>query len=49
MRIHLPGGELRLVWRDDDHVVMTGPWELEHSGVLPEALFAAPEHIEDVA
>ena len=49
VRIHLPGGELRLVWRDDDHVVMTGPWELEHSGVLPEALFAAPEHIEDVA
>nr|WP_306265217.1 diaminopimelate epimerase [Pararhizobium sp. IMCC3301] len=49
VRIHLPGGALRLVWRDDDHVVMTGPWELEHAGSLPVTLFDASDHIEDVA
>ena len=33
--VALPGGELRIEWREsDDHVLMTGPWELERSGVL---------------
>ena len=28
------GGKVRIVWRDDDHVVMTGPAEWEWSGML---------------
>lgn len=37
----LPGGELGIVWREsDDHVLMTGPVELEHEGRLDAALFA---------
>ncbi|MBL4645276.1 MAG: diaminopimelate epimerase [Hyphomicrobiales bacterium] len=39
VRISLPGGDLQINWRDDDHILMTGPWELEHQGVLPNALF----------
>jgi diaminopimelate epimerase len=31
------GGQLRIVWRDDDHVVMTGPAEWEWSGLLDPA------------
>lgn len=38
--ISLPGGDLKIHWRDDNHVLMTGPWELEHEGVLPAAMFA---------
>ena len=30
--VHLPGGPLDLVWRDDDHVIMTGPAQWEWSG-----------------
>ncbi len=31
----LPGGALRIAWRDrDGHVLMTGPVELEHEGTL---------------
>jgi diaminopimelate epimerase len=32
--IELPGGELQIEWRTDNHVLMTGPWELEQSGNL---------------
>lgn len=33
------GGELTIEWREsDDHVLMTGPVEVEFSGVLPERL-----------
>jgi diaminopimelate epimerase len=40
--VTLPGGPLRIEWREsDDHVLMTGPWELEHEGVLPEAVLKA--------
>lgn len=40
VRVTLPGGELTILWRDsDDHVLMTGPVELEHEGVLPPSLF----------
>ena len=28
-RVDLPGGSLEVTWRDDDHVIMTGPVELE--------------------
>ena len=39
--ISLPGGDLVITWREsDDHVLMTGPTELEHDGVLSPALFA---------
>jgi diaminopimelate epimerase len=35
----MDGGELRIVWRESDgHVLMTGPVEVEFSGVLPEPL-----------
>lgn len=35
-RLQLPGGELRIAWRaEDDHVIMTGPVELEYEGTLP--------------
>jgi diaminopimelate epimerase len=39
--ISLPGGDLLIEWREsDDHVLMTGPVELEHEGVFSPALFA---------
>ncbi len=38
--VALPGGDLVIEWRaGDDHVLMTGPTELEHEGTLPAALF----------
>lgn len=40
VRISLPGGDLKMHWRDDNHVMMTGPWELEHEGILPASIFA---------
>jgi diaminopimelate epimerase len=33
--INVPGGPLELHWADDDRVYMTGPAELEYTGVLP--------------
>jgi diaminopimelate epimerase len=30
--LQAPGGELHVDWRDDDHVVLTGPAEWEFSG-----------------
>ena len=39
--VSLPGGDLDITWRESDgHVLMTGPTELEHEGILPPALFA---------
>ncbi len=32
--IRVPGGDLKIKWRDDDHVIMTGPTEFEFSGRL---------------
>jgi diaminopimelate epimerase len=38
--VSLPGGDLLIEWREtDDHVLMTGPTELEHEGAFPPALF----------
>ncbi len=35
VRVHLPGGALDIDWRShDDHILMTGPTELEHTGRL---------------
>ncbi len=36
--IELDGGILAIEWRDDDHVIMTGPYELEFEGRLPPGL-----------
>jgi diaminopimelate epimerase len=39
--VTLPGGDLSIAWRETDgHVLMTGPVEREHEGVLAPALFA---------
>jgi diaminopimelate epimerase len=39
--VSLPGGDLDIAWRESDgHVLMTGPTELEHEGVLAPDLFA---------
>ena len=39
--VTLPGGDLVIAWREsDDHVLMTGPVELEHEGTLRPELFA---------
>ena len=41
VRIDLPGGMLRIDWRDsDDHIIMTGPWSRDAQGTLPETLVA---------
>lgn len=36
--VELDGGLLAVEWREDDHVIMTGPYELEFEGVLPEGV-----------
>ena len=39
--VTLPGGNLSIEWRErDDHVLMTGPVELEWEGRLAPELFA---------
>jgi diaminopimelate epimerase len=35
--VTLPGGDLLIEWRDDDHVVLTGPAELEFAGTVDPA------------
>ncbi len=40
-RVTLPGGDLFIDWREsDDHVLMTGPVELEHVGSFAPEIFA---------
>ncbi len=40
VRVSLPGGDLLILWRtSDDHVLMTGPVELEHEGVFAPEIF----------
>ena len=39
--VTLPGGDLRIEWRErDDHVLMTGPVAYEYEGTFDPALFA---------
>lgn len=38
--VRLPGGTLHIHWREDGHVLMTGPVELEHEGVFDAAFFS---------
>ncbi len=41
VRVTLPGGDLFIEWREqDDHVLMTGPVELEHAGTFAPEIFA---------
>ena len=47
--ITAPGGELSVEWRDDDHVVLTGPAEWEFSGRLDPATGAWERDAETVA
>jgi diaminopimelate epimerase len=35
--VALPGGQLDIEWRADNHILMTGPVALEHEGVLEPA------------
>jgi diaminopimelate epimerase len=35
--VHVPGGPLQIEWREDDHVIMTGPAEWEFAGRLDPA------------
>lgn len=39
-RVRLPGGDLVIFWREDDHVLMTGPVEFEFETRLDPRLFA---------
>ena len=43
--VRLPGGVLTIAWRDDDHILMTGPAAHEHRGTiaLGEAVAVAVE------
>mgnify|MGYP002335994679 FL=1 len=36
--VELDGGLLAIEWRADDHVIMTGPYEFDYEGLLPEGL-----------
>lgn len=39
VQMTLPGGELTVEWRADDHVLMTGPVEFEFEGKFDPAIF----------
>ncbi|MCE9523653.1 MAG: diaminopimelate epimerase [Alphaproteobacteria bacterium] len=41
VRIVLDGGTLDIEWRDDNHVLMTGPTELNYTGELSDRYFAS--------
>jgi diaminopimelate epimerase len=47
--VTLPGGPLAIDWRDDDHVVMTGPAEWEFSGSFDPATGRWQRDRQDVA
>ena len=44
-----PGGELTVTWRDDDHVILTGPAEWEFSGSFDPATGAWARDTESAA
>jgi diaminopimelate epimerase len=47
--VTLPGGDLVIEWRDDDHVLLTGPAELEFAGSFDPATGAWTRAQQDVA
>jgi diaminopimelate epimerase len=40
--VTLPGGDLTIEWRDDDHIIMTGPVTLAFTGMIAPALLGGP-------
>lgn len=38
--VHQPGGTLQITWREDDHILMTGPVEHERDIVLKQSMLA---------
>ncbi len=46
--VTVPGGPLAIAWRDDDHVIMTGPADWEFSGRFDPATGAWSRDVEDV-
>jgi diaminopimelate epimerase len=49
VKLTAPGGELHVEWRDDDHVVLTGPAEWEFSGRFDPATGAWTRDEESAA
>lgn len=49
LTVTVPGGDLHIDWRDDNHVIMTGPAEWEFSGTLDPANGAWQRDVESVA
>jgi diaminopimelate epimerase len=47
--VTVPGGDLVVEWRADDHVMLTGPAELEFAGTMDPATGAWVRDVEDVA
>jgi diaminopimelate epimerase len=47
--VTVPGGPLIIEWRNDDHVIMTGPAEWEFSGTFDPASGRWTRHRQDVA
>jgi|SRR5712671_3334719 len=43
--VSLPGGDLGIEWREDDHVLMSGPVEYEFEGRFDPALFETAEPV----
>ncbi len=41
--VTLPGGTLDIEWREDEHVLMTGPVAFEFDGIVPAELLAPAE------
>jgi len=49
IRLTAPGGDLRVEWRADDHVILTGPAEWEFSGSFDPATGAWSRATESAA
>ena len=47
--VTVPGGDLSVEWRDDDHVIMSGPAEWEFSGTFDPATGAWARDAQEVA
>ncbi|MGB7433074.1 MAG: diaminopimelate epimerase [Ahrensia sp.] len=45
----VPGGDLQIIWRDDNHVIMTGPAEWEFAGLLDSQSGDWERMVEDEA
>jgi diaminopimelate epimerase len=43
-QVELDGGVLQIEWRDDDHILMTGPAALTFTGEIDDAALTSPAH-----